>query len=172
MVNLNIYSKEQVDAMIPSSDRLVPSTTGATSGQVVTFDGVSVAWATPSGGGGVTKTAINQAQLWTILENKSLAINQEIRGRIEFVGSDNKTTIIGRIWSDGINIYMSGNYDSSIPMIGYIEHFWSPGWDPDHEDDWEFLGYAMLFYSTATNTSIHTGNDNNWTLTNVELWEF
>lgn len=52
MAALNVYSKEQVDALLPDSSELVPSTSGASSGDVLTFDGSSVGWAAGGGGGG------------------------------------------------------------------------------------------------------------------------
>lgn len=52
MATVEFYSKGQVDAKIPSAAQLVPSTSGATSGDVLTFDGSSVGWAAGGGGGG------------------------------------------------------------------------------------------------------------------------
>ena len=52
MATVEFYSKGQVDAKIPSAAQLVPSTSGATSGDVLTFDGSNVGWAAGGGGGG------------------------------------------------------------------------------------------------------------------------
>jgi len=57
MATVEFYSKAQVDAKIPSAAQLVPTTSGATSGDVLTFDGSSVGWAA-GGGGGKTITSI------------------------------------------------------------------------------------------------------------------
>lgn len=50
MATVEFYSKGQVDAKIPSAAQLVPSTSGATSGDVLTFDGSDVGWAAAGGG--------------------------------------------------------------------------------------------------------------------------
>lgn len=57
MPTVDIYSKQQVDALIPSANQLVPSTSGASSGDVLTFDGSNVGWAAGGGGGGATVTS-------------------------------------------------------------------------------------------------------------------
>ena len=45
MTTLNIYSKEQIDEMIPPTD-------SASNGDVLTFNGTANVWASPGGGGG------------------------------------------------------------------------------------------------------------------------
>lgn len=50
MANVKFYSKEQVDALLPGAGELVPSTSGASAGDVLTYDGSDVGWDAPSGG--------------------------------------------------------------------------------------------------------------------------
>lgn len=47
MASIDLYTKQQIDAKIPD-------TTGASSGDVLTFNGSANVWAAPSGGAGVT----------------------------------------------------------------------------------------------------------------------
>ena len=64
MPTVDFYSKSQMDtklsnkadtSSLPTSSQLVPSTSGASSGDVLTFDGSSVGWAAGGGGGsGIT----------------------------------------------------------------------------------------------------------------------
>ena len=53
MTTVQFYSKDQVDAKIPESSQLVPATTGASAGDVLTFDGEDVAWTAPAPSGSV-----------------------------------------------------------------------------------------------------------------------
>ena len=61
MPTVDFYSKGQTDSLLsakadssdlPSSSQLVPSTSGASSGDVLTFNGSSTEWAAPGGSGG------------------------------------------------------------------------------------------------------------------------
>ena len=64
MPTVDFYSKGQTDSLLsakanatdlPSSAQLVPSTSGASSGDVLTFDGSNIGWAAGgSGGSGIT----------------------------------------------------------------------------------------------------------------------
>lgn len=74
MPTVDIYSKGQTDALLsakansadlPSSAQLVPSTSGASSGDVLTFDGSSVGWAAGGSGGSgiIAHTYTNYADL-------------------------------------------------------------------------------------------------------------
>lgn len=62
MPTVDFYSKGQTDTLLsakanstdlPSSAQLVPSTSGATSGDVLTFNGSSTEWAAAGGGSGI-----------------------------------------------------------------------------------------------------------------------
>lgn len=48
MASIKIYSKEQVDGLLPTSSQLVPS--GGSTGQVLTKSASGTEWTTPSGG--------------------------------------------------------------------------------------------------------------------------
>ena len=68
MTNLNIYSKEQIDAKIPA-------TSSASNGDVLTFNGTSTEWAPASGGGGMSAHTFNDtASLKTALTNNPNAL--------------------------------------------------------------------------------------------------
>ena len=69
----NVYTKTQADALLadkadvadlPTSEELVPDTAGASSGDVLTFNGSSVGWAA---GGGGSQTAHTYATLDALL---------------------------------------------------------------------------------------------------------
>ena len=69
MATVEFYSKAQVDAKIPSAAQLVPTTSGATSGDVLTFDGSSVGWAAGGGGGSSGWEEIDLSNLPTDFAN-------------------------------------------------------------------------------------------------------
>ena len=63
MVTVDFYSKGQTDTLLsakanstdlPASSQLVPATTGASAGDVLTFDGSAVGWSAGGGGGGMS----------------------------------------------------------------------------------------------------------------------
>lgn len=78
MPSVKIYSKEQTDTLLgnkadtsalPSSSQLVPSTSGATSGDVLTFDGTNVGWSAASGGSSdyaILTSTVNWSELVTV----------------------------------------------------------------------------------------------------------
>lgn len=75
MATVEFYSKAQVDAKIPSAAQLVPTTSGATSGDVLTFDGSSVGWVAAGGGGG--------GDVWEELDLTNLPNDFQVGDEIE-----------------------------------------------------------------------------------------
>lgn len=49
MPSVDFYTKQQTDALLPSSDELVPSTSGASTGDVLTVGSSGAEWSTPTG---------------------------------------------------------------------------------------------------------------------------
>lgn len=89
MVTVDFYSKQQTDTLLsdkadtsalPTSAQLVPSTTGASSGDVLTFDGSAVGWSA-GGGGGSSHTTVNVtvADLYSTLNGLASGTNFIIR---------------------------------------------------------------------------------------------
>ena len=56
---------------LPTSSQLVPSTSGASSGDVLSFNGTSTEWVAPSGGGGSYDTASSLLDLYNIVNGMS-----------------------------------------------------------------------------------------------------
>lgn len=101
MTTVDFYSKGQTDALLsnkadttalPTSSQLVPSTSGASSGDVLTFDGSSVGWSAGGGGGGGTSLTTKQIlQLFSSMCHISSDYGNSVRGKFIYpsdTGSD------------------------------------------------------------------------------------
>ena len=132
MPSVNIYSKEQIDNLMPSSDELVPDTSGASNGDVLTYDGTDIGWMTPSGG--VTRTTITNS-----LSDLITAMHNANAGSI--------------IVMYGVTLGRSGE-DNNIIALAAIKMN-STQWAPTYVETLNDLGnsawgrYNVLFTSTT-----------------------
>lgn len=107
MTNINIYSKEQIDAKIPS-------TTGASSGDVLTFNGSSTEWAPASGGSGMARHTYNNAgELVT-------DIIAHPHGFLRYEGSNKFKSFELDIQSSTITFYDTEILDGTLTSVIYI----------------------------------------------------
>ena len=128
MPTVDIYSKGQTDTLLsakanttdlPSSAQLVPSTSGATAGDVLTFDGSSVDWAAGGGSSGMTR---HTYATFGAMRNDILAHFNECivfvdyfdyyKNPVELISNNQKTTL--DIVMTRINYSTSGNGSMSI----------------------------------------------------------
>ena len=66
---------------LPTSSQLVPSTSGASSGDVLSFDGTNIGWTTGGGGGGSSLTTKQILQLFSAMCHISADYGNSVRGR-------------------------------------------------------------------------------------------
>lgn len=135
MTNLNIYSKEQIDAILPTSSQLVPSTSGASLGDVLTYDGSDISWAPSSGGSTFTEHTFSTAgNLAQALIDHPYAI---VRGAIE-------TTSPTSISAGSRDVYCINFYiiDSSNVAFQLITYHWAV----ENSSDTETNKYLQIIY--------------------------
>ena len=137
MPTVDFYSKGQTDTLlsakanttdIPTSAQLVPSTSGASQGDVLSFNGSSTEWSTPSGGGdGWEDVDLSQAVTFAdgdelefelkFRVSTSLSVTSWTSGTLPSAPEptyDNPTTSII------IHIMLHGS-DAGAPSYSYVE---------------------------------------------------
>lgn len=122
---IDLYSKGTTDTLLAAKLSISSLSNGATttlnataptSGQVLSFDGTDLVWATGGGGGSVawgsiTGTLSDQTDLWTVLGGKADLTGSSFTGTQYFTGSWGQVQIGDS--SSGIAIY-DGSYSTYV----------------------------------------------------------
>ena len=129
MASIDLYTKQQIDAKLPD-------TSGASSGDVLTFNGTNTEWAAPSGGGSRTITNLTTvADVFNAINN--IAVGDEIiidglydddneedlqKGRFMKM---NSTTLIGRGYSSYASLMKFFEYITINSATSITAYYWS-----------------------------------------------
>lgn len=121
MATVEFYSKAQVDAKIPSAAQLVPTTSGATSGDVLTFDGSDVGWAAAGGGGLPDPASASAGDVLTLDANKDAIWQTPSGGGGTVITAMNKT-----IFTDWVaNMKYGDTIEGVLTFKGTNNHFYT-----------------------------------------------